>query len=90
MSMTLVFNAAGTAVLEEDNEITWSSDDDLDFIEENGDDILDEEDSTMVLNYLKDSGIITEHEAQMCAIEVDDKTTETDDGQIVDADYEVE
>ena len=97
MSLTLLFTADGIAVLEEDDDPVWASDDDDDFITEIGNDFLNEEDATTVLHYLVESDIITEHESQHCAIEVEetaaDSKSESDsespnDEEIIDADFE--
>lgn len=81
--ITLVF-IDGTAVLEEGDEQVWASDDDEDFQEEFGDDLLDEEDAATILTYLIEADYLTEHEAQFAAIEVQEDNEES---EIVDADF---
>ncbi len=96
-TLSLVFMTNGVAVLEEDGEQVWASDDDMDFEEEIGNDILDEEDATEVLTYLVEHDILTQMESQMIALEVqeegseNDETDDSDDSDeddTVDADFE--
>lgn len=65
----LVFLTGGQAIIEEDDEAVWFSDDDDAFIEEFGDSFLDPDDAEDILAYLVDEGIITDEEAD--AIEID-------------------
>lgn len=85
-TLTLLFCKNGTAVLEEADEPSWASDDDEDFPSEIGDaNTLDVEDSTRILVYLVEQGIITEAESQLCSVEEED---EEGDGYVIDADFE--
>lgn len=69
--LVLVFTVGGQAVLEEDEEIVWSSDNDEDFLEEVGAGFLTEEDALRILTYLQESDVVTEAEAPDIAIEVE-------------------
>lgn len=61
--LTLVFTSTGTAVLEENGEGVWFSDDDDDFREVSGNEFLEAElDTAMVLNYLVDEELVEEDE----------------------------
>ena len=61
--LVLIFTSAGTAVLEEDGEGVWFSDDDDDFREISGNEFLEAElDAATVLNHLVDHELIEEDE----------------------------
>lgn len=82
-TLTLVFCKDGTAMLQEEDEPVWASDDDEDFPTEIGaPDALDIEDSTRILTYLVESDIITEAESQLCSIESEEGP------EIIDAQFE--
>jgi hypothetical protein len=91
--LTLIFTQSGHAILEEEGDQTWASDDDEDFSTEIGDDFLDEEDATTVLNYLTEHDIISEREAQMMVIEVEENESgsrsdsSSEHENVIDADY---
>ncbi len=88
--LTLLFTQDGTAVLEEDDDPTWASDDDEDFPSEIGaPDQLDVEDATRILVYLVEQGIITESESQLCSIEEeDDPEIGSETVEAIDVDFE--
>jgi hypothetical protein len=69
--LVLVFTAGGQAVLEEDGDVVWSSDDDEDFQEELMIDFLSEGDTIAVLHYLIDNDYIEEAESPDVAIEIE-------------------
>lgn len=84
-TLKLLFCSNGTAVLEEDDEPTWASDDDEDFPLEVGDpNTLNIEDATRILVYLVERDILTESESQLCSMESEDD----DDEDIIDAKFE--
>jgi hypothetical protein len=84
-TLTLTFMTKGTAVLFEDDEPTWASDDDEDFPTDIGaPDQLDIEDATRLLVYLVEQDILTESESQLCSIEEEDENDE----EVIDADFE--
>lgn len=61
--LTLVFTSDGNAVLEEEGEAVWFSDDDDDFSEVIGNEFLEaEHDTAAVLNYLVEEGLVDEEE----------------------------
>lgn len=83
-TLTLLFCKDGSAVLEENDEPSWASDDDEDFPTEVGDpNTLTVEDATRVLVYLVEQDILDEHESQLCSIEEED-----DEPDVIDADFE--
>lgn len=86
--LTLVFLETGTAVLEEDDDQVWASDDDEDFQDEFGNDLLDEEDAAKVLLYLVKAEYLTEKESQLTAIEIQEEAPDDDEPEIIDADFE--
>lgn len=96
-ALTLIFTKSGTAALEEEGDQTWASDDDEDFSTELGDDFLDEEDATRVLEYLIEHDIISARESQMMVIEVEDddgesrseraSTDSDDEDTVIDAEF---
>lgn len=71
--LTLVFTANGTAVLEEDGELVWASDDDDDFQENSslGGEFLDTDDAEEILNYLEEEGLLETEEKSEVAIETE-------------------
>lgn len=84
--LSLVFLHGGTAVLEEDGEIVWASDDDEEF-QEVHDDVLDENDKQSVLEYLIEEDILTEEEAQSASIEVEENGEAQGADEIIDAEF---
>ncbi len=63
--LELVLRAHGPCELLNSNDDTlWASDSDDDFREEFNNEFLDEEDIGEILEYLEDSGILTEDEAE--------------------------
>ncbi len=84
MSTITLWFKDGIAILEENDEPTWSSDDDEDFPTDIGAaDQLDIEDATRIMVYLVEQGILTERESQLCSIEEDD-----DEPDVIDAEFE--
>lgn len=81
--LILVFTAEGQAMLEEDGEGVWFSDDDDDFQEQFGNEFLDaDQDAAEILNYLVDEGSLDEEEKADVEIETEvdgDGDDETDD-----------
>lgn len=87
-NITLVFLPDGTAILEENDEQVWSSDDDEEFQEDIGDGPFDEEDAGKILEYLIEQEYVTEREAQLASVEIQEDTADDDDEEdIVDADF---
>lgn len=71
--LTLVFTAEGQAVLEEDGEPVWFSDDDDDFQIDHGEEFLDpEEDAARILNWLVKNDWVDEDEKSEVEIEIED------------------
>jgi tRNA G46 methylase TrmB len=87
-TLILIFLSGGAAVLEEDGEQTWASDDDEDFETEIGNAPLDVEDETTVLDYLIEHDIIDEEERARITTEVED-AAEDDGDAVIDADFEI-
>lgn len=68
--LVLIFTSDGHAVLEEENEAVWFSDDDDDFRENIEDEFLEADlDAGKVLNYLVEEGLIDEDEKGNVEIE---------------------
>jgi hypothetical protein len=86
-TLTLIFLSSGHAMLEEDGEQTWASDDDEDFELEIGNDTLNEEDTTTVLDYLQEHDIITDREAQTITVQVEGE--EDSEDEVIDADFQI-
>lgn len=72
--LVLTFTSNGNAVLEEEGEAVWFSDDDDDFRELIGNEFLEaDQDSATVLNYLvEEMGIVDEEEKGEVQIEQED------------------
>lgn len=88
--LVLVFTAGGQAVLEEDGDPVWASDDDDDFREEFGHDFLEESDTQAVLEYLIEEDVIDATEGPLVAIEVESyevgaAESEVDDEELASA-----
>lgn len=87
---TLLFKADGTVeLLNQKEKLVWSSDSDDNFIEEfDGETFFnDEEDSDDILNYLDEIEMINISEDEIDIVE-NDLNDETDDDNVIDADYE--
>lgn len=69
--LILVFLTGGQVALEENGEQVWASDDDEDFTEEFGDAFHNADDAEDVIEYLVDSGLVTEDEAKQLEVEVE-------------------
>lgn len=78
--LVLVFTCTGQAVLEEDDEPVWFSDDDEDFREEFGTEFLSEDDdATKILNWLEEEGFLDPEEKPEVEIETEiDENDEND------------
>lgn len=77
--LTLIFTSEGKAILEEEGEAVWFSDDDDDFSEVIGNEFLEAEyDTAKVLDYLVEEGSIEEDEKEKVEIEQED-LDESDD-----------
>ncbi len=85
-TLTLIFLSGGQAILEEDGEQTWASDDDEDFDIEIGNDKLDIEDESTVREYLIEHDIISEREAQVMSVEVEGEDNDREE-DVIDADF---
>lgn len=87
---TLLFKADGAVELRNHKEkLVWSSDSDDNFIEEFGGETFfsDEEDSDDILNYLDEIAMINISEDEIDIVE-NDLNDETDNDNVIDADYE--
>lgn len=69
--LTLIFTAGGQALLEEDGELVWASDDDDDFRQQFPDQFLNESDAPSVLSYLLSAEYLDAIEAPHVIIEID-------------------
>lgn len=78
-NLVLCFFLDGVAVLEENGEGIWFSDDDEDFRAEHEDEQLDVDDAETVLEFLADEGIITDEEKSEVEIESDDTPDDDED-----------
>ena len=77
----LLFTAHGTVqLLDDDDNVLWSSDDDDEFTDEFGDEFLEEEDTEEILAFLVEHGML--HEGQ----EVDQCVDALEDSEGVDLD----
>ena len=71
--LVLIFTSEGKAILEEEGEAVWFSDDDDDFIEVIGNEFLEaENDAAKILDYLVEEGSIEEDEKEEVEIEQED------------------
>lgn len=84
--LTLIFTAEGQAVLEEDGEPVWMSDDDDDFQVEFGNEFLDpDQDSREILNWLEEEGWIDTEEKEDVTIEIEyEDGTDSESGSVTD------
>jgi hypothetical protein len=87
-TLTLVFLDSGHAVLEEDGEQVWASDDDEDFEAEIGNEDLTIEDLTTLTEYLVEHDIIDERESQTLSV-AEESEQSTDEDEIIDVDYTI-
>lgn len=69
--LILAFLTGGQVALEENGEQVWASDDDEGFTEEFGDAFHDADDAEDIIEYLVDSGLVTEDEAKQLEVEVE-------------------
>jgi hypothetical protein len=67
--LILAFLTGGQVALEEDGEQVWSSDSDDEFLKEFGDAFHDPADAEEIIEYLTDSGIVEEDEADEIEVE---------------------
>lgn len=71
--LVLVFTTEGQAVLEEDDEPVWMSDDDDDFQIDFGDEFLEpDEDSAKIINWLVKNDWVSDDEKSEIEIEIED------------------
>lgn len=70
-TLVLIFTRDGKAILEEDDELVWASDDDDDFAETFDAELLDADDAEEILNYLEEAGFLEEEEKAEVEIEVE-------------------
>jgi hypothetical protein len=77
-ALVLLFTADGHAILEEEGEACWFSDDDDDFATEYGDEFLSpDEDAVSILNYLEDEGYLDATEKGL--VQIDEEGSEEEE-----------
>jgi hypothetical protein len=87
----LTLLAEGGANLTIGGKSTWASDSDEEFAEEfAGREMLDENDIGELLEYLVDTGTLSEDEADECEIDIEtlDANEEADDADVIDVESE--
>lgn len=62
--LILLENGAAILTRDDERDILWSSDNDADFKDQFGDDILDEDDLTDIFEYLVDAGQLKDGEVE--------------------------